>query len=56
MIHALATDNAVVAVVAIDSPHRPAAAAKNTAGALLTRPGSSTSSAAPRSQRTEHHV
>lgn len=31
MIHDLATDNAVAAVVATESPHRPAAAAKATA-------------------------
>ncbi|MDH6520287.1 hypothetical protein M2163_002731 [Streptomyces sp. SAI-135] len=31
MIHDLACDNAVVAVVATDSPYRPAAAAKTTA-------------------------
>lgn len=29
MIHDLACDNAVVAVVATDSPHRPAAAARS---------------------------
>ncbi|MFC8363804.1 hypothetical protein ACFUIY_28500 [Streptomyces griseorubiginosus] len=47
MIHDLATDNAVVAVVATDPPHRPAAAAKAPADdtARRARPVSCTSSA-----------